>query len=542
MTKVLLPLVLAAACASPLPRPDAPGATAAYRRELSLHPRGPRAQEARQKLEEAQYLDARAAHTIFAYRRFLDEFPESHKGAEVRALLEGLRWAATEREGTEAALVGFLADEPAGPHAAEAWSQLSGLRLQSALLDGTPERLRAWLAQNASSAGAPVAVAALDEADYRAAATPESLRAYLDAHPAGVHRTEAAARLSQAATGEALLLEDEARLRALHDEPSAERIRYERAAALVDEGRLAQLARRKGAFAAQAARDLAALQEDPQRAKAIESAAHALFLPRATLDALPETAVDRARALRDWAAALDGDRLPRLLAELGSSRAHVALAAVDSAQRLLAGLPPAEARLRAERAAAALRPIALAAPQLAQLALVEAAAGRQGAALESARDAASRDPRSPVALLLALRLELAAGDRALVAGAARALLAQSSALAEAHGAAARAGDAAATADVCTAAALAGEAAAALGAPQEADVLRLEADQVAAAAHASCRTADDTVALAAERLAAARALASLHHPLAQAPLARAAARDPDPAVRAAAQGARTARLR
>ena len=395
MTKVLLPLLFAVACATPLPRPDAPGAEAAYRRELALHPGGPRSNEAREKLEQARYLNARAAHNIFAYRRFLEEFPDSHKATEVRALLEGLRWMETERDGSEEGLLGFLADEPAGTHAADAWSQLSGLRLQSALLAGTPEKLGAWLGQNPSSAGRAVALAALDDADYRGATDAEALRGYLDTHVAGAHRAEAEARLVRASAEEALLLEDEAFLRGLHD-LSAEKLRYERAAALLDEGRLAQLARRKGAFATEAARDLAALQGNPRLARSVESAAHQLFLPRATLDVLPDTAVERARAVRAWAAALDGERLPRLLAEMASTRVHVALAALQSAQRLLAGLPAAEARVRARRAAASLRPIALASPQLAELAVLESALQRPAAALEVAREAAARDPRSPL--------------------------------------------------------------------------------------------------------------------------------------------------
>lgn len=549
--KIAIVLLCAAACAAPLPRPDEPGAREAYRSELAQGQKGPRARQARERLERAEYDDARSAHSIFAYRRFLDEFPDSHKAAEVRALLEGLRWAEAERHGTEAAWAGFLADEPSGPHAGQAWARLSAARLERVLQEGSAAALRGWLAQDPAAAGAERARAALDELDYRDAADPELLRAYLSGHPDGAHRKEAEARLERAAVDEALLLEDELRLRALN-EPSADKLAYERAAALLDEGRLALLARRGGPFAARAAQDLAALRRDTHRAAALESAAHRLFLPRATLDELPQAGPARALALLAWARALDGGRLQRILAEVASPKAHVALAAVDAAEALLAGLPRAEAAVRAERALLALRPIAQAAPQLVQVALLERALGKARPALEAAREAASRDPRSAPAAWLAAQLEEEAGEPAVVLLAAQALRSQATWLAAAHAEAAQGGDASAAHELC-AAARAGERAAALLKSPEAQAdalsLRRRAEEAQRSAAVACEgdgarpeSSAAFAALAGERRLAARELAAARSSLAEAALARAAARDPDPAVRAEALAARASLLR
>ncbi len=533
--KAALLILLLCACAAPLPRADAPGASDFYRRELALHPKGPRAREAREKLEQAQYGAARAAHSIFAYRRFLEEFPDSHQAPEVRTLLEGLRWSGAERDGSETALAGFLADEPSGPHAQAAWAELSSVRLEAALRDGSVLVLQEWLAQHASAASRERCLQALDEAEYRAAGDPEALRAYLAEHPDGAHRREADARLARADVDEALVLEDEARLRILKD-AAVDRLMYQRAAALLDEGRLAQLARRGGPYAGKAAQDLLELRRDPRRATALESAAHRLYLPRATLDALPETGPERAAALRAWADALDGERLPRLLAEMASPRAHVSLAALDAVELLLGGLPRPEAALRAERALLVLKPRAQAAPQLAEVAVLEKALGREREALAAARAAAGIDAHCTVALWLAAQLEKELGEPVL---AAQALRAQAKALADAHLNGARGGDAGAAQELC-AASRAAEAASALlhsdEASADAAALQRKAEEGERAATISCGRPPATAALAEERRAAARELAQAHLPLAAAALARAAARDPDPAVRAAAAAA------
>src|SRR5207253_1422851 len=226
-------MIVLCACAAPLPAPDQPGARDTYRAVLDADAKGPRAREARERLEAAEWDNARAAHTIFAYRRFLKEFEDSRHAPEARQLLEGLRWTQADKDGSETALAAYVSDESRGAHAQEAWARLSSLRLLQAVQSGSAVSLRSWLAENPAAAGR-------------------------------------------------------------------------------DKGKLAQLARRPGPFAGDAARDLAFLRKDSRRAALLEAAAHKLYLPRATLDELPEEAPRRALRLREWAAAFDGSRLHRM--------------------------------------------------------------------------------------------------------------------------------------------------------------------------------------------------------------------------------------
>ena len=539
----LLPL-LVAACAAPLPTPDQPGAGDTYRAALSDGARGPRAREARERLEALEWDEARAAHTVFGYRRFLKEFEDSRHAPEARQLLEGLRWTAADRDGTNAALAGYLDDQPRGAHADEAWARLSSLRLAAALRADAAAPLRTWLLENPSAPGREKAQAALDDLDWRAAGDAPSFRRYLDEHLDGAHRAEAQARVGQALRDEAELLEDEPRLRALND-PAADRIAYQRAAALLDEGRLLQLARKAGPYAAEASRDLKALRKDPRRATLLLSAAHQLYLPRATLDDLPDAAKDRAQRLREWAEALDGARLHRLLAEIASPRASVAMAALDGAEELLQGLPAAEAQVRAERELALLQPLAGDAPQLTALAVLQLALGRSEEARAKARSAAARNPRCAPAMWLVARLE---HEPALQQIALQGLRAQASALGASHAEAARAGEVAALADSCAALRASDRAAQTIAeARPEALSIRRQIEEGARTAgacagvndgHADANLFCSVPAAAAsnQRLEAARALVAAGTPLARPALARAAARDPEARVRAAARGA------
>ena len=556
-------LVLSVGCAVPLPTPDQPGAADAYRAALSADAKGPRVREARERLEALEWDSARAAHTIFGYRRYLREFGDTPHVPEARQLLDGLRWTEAERDGSMAALAGYLEDEPRGAHAHEAWARLSSLRLEEALRSGSAATLRAWLAENPAAPGREQALAALDDLDWRAAADAPLFRRYLDEHLDGAHRAEAQARLDKALRDEAELLEDEAKLRALND-PAAERIAWQRAAALLDEGRLLQLARKAGPHAAEAARELSALRSDGRRAALLEAAAHKLYLPRATLDELPEAAQERAQRLREWSLALDGARLHRMLAEVASPRAAVALAALDGAEQLLRGLPAAEARVRAERELSALQPLAVDAPRLAALAVLQLALGRDEPALESARAAAARNPHCAPAVWLYARLEL---QPALQQIALQVLRAQARDLAAAHAEAARSGDAAALVESCAALQASDRAAQNLAeAKPEALAIRRQVEEGSRVRRATRLGTNDetenqngnanqnqtenqnqngaadrfcsprTTSLADERLEAARALISAGTPLARPALVRAAARDPDARVRAAVQGA------
>ena len=530
----LLFVLLLIGCATPLPTPDQPGAGDAYRAAIATDVKGPRAREARERLEALEWDSTRAAHTVFAYRRFLKEHEDSRHAPEARQLLEGLRWTAADQDGSQTALAGYLDDEPRGAHAAEAWARLSSLRLVTALKGGEAAPLRAWLLENPAAPERDKAQAALDELDWRAATDVAAWRGYLDQHLDGPHRAEAQARLDKALRDEAEVLEDEPKLRALGD-PAADRIAWERAAALLDEGRLAQLARRSGPHAADAERDLSALRRDPRRAALLEGAAHELYLPRATLDALPEPAPDRAQRLREWAASLDGARLHRMLGEVASPRAAVALAALDGAESLLHELPAAEARLRAAREFAALQPLAVDAPQLAALAVLQLALAQDAEALASARAAASRNPRSAPAAWIAARLET---EPALQQIALQSLRAQARELAAAHAEAARAGNAAALGESCAALRAAERAAQVVAeAKPEAIAIRRQIEEgLGRSIPAAEACAAKATSFADERLEAARVLAAAGTPLVREALARAAARDPDARVRAAAQGA------
>jgi hypothetical protein len=510
-------LIALCACAAPLPRPGDPGARDAWRAELSRNPKGPRARQARERLEQAEWDAARAAHTIFAYRRFAEEFSDSRHAGEGRQLLEGLRWAETERDGSERALSGYLADEPRGAHAAQAWTLLSALRLGAVLRDGSARALREWLVENPAASGRERAEAALDETDFREAADGTAWRRYLEAHPDGAHRKEAQARLEGIARADAELLEDEAGLRARGD-VAAERIAYQRAAALLDEGKLAQIARRAGPFSAEAARDLAGLRKDRRRAGALESAAQKLFLPRASLRELPEAGDARARALRGWAAAADGERLHRILGELSSQRAQVALAALDAAEQLLASLPAAEARVRAEKELAALRPLAQDGPQLAGVAVLELALGHEQLALAAAREGAGRNPRCAPAVWLAARMEKEPG---LVPIAAQVLRGLANALAAEH-------TDAAVGELC---------AARRAAEKAAELLpEARAEAVVIARRCGREREAEVEGWVDERRNGARELAGARTALTRSALARAAVRDPDAVVKRIAQEA------
>ena len=522
MLKRALTLALVTACATRLPPPDRPGAADAYRAELARGPKVEKVRKLKEALESAEFEAARRAHTILGWHRFLKEFPDGIHRHDARARLESLRWAEAERLGTEPALAGFLADEPSGAHAAEAWEKLAAVRLAAALASRDEAALRAWIAGHPQAAGNEKARAALDEAQFAAAGRDgKKLRAYLAEHPEGRHRSEARSALERHGVAEAELLDDDVALDALARDgvagaaEAAARVRAGRAAARI-EGR-------------------AGLAAD----------ARLLYLPRATADELPQEPLARARALRRWATALDGTRLARLLAEVGSRHAWVAVEALRATERLLSGLPAAEARARAERLASTLAPVAMAAPQLVQLSLLEHAAGRPAEALARARAAAARDPAGLVGAWRAADAEARSGDAAMAALAVEALAIQAKAHAEAHAGVER--DPVALLETCAAAQ------AARRAEQIAGASRARARSLAAAIEARLDEAErgappaarcaalreegeaEQAAAAGERRAAARRLARVPA-LARAALDRARARDPDPEVRAAAAAA------
>ena len=449
-----LGLTALTACATALPRPGEPGAADVYRAELATNPKGKRAKEVREGLEQAEFEAARSRHTVLAYRTFLSEFPTGPRARDAQALLESLRWAEAGAAGTEQALQGFLADEPSGPHAPEAWARLAQAQLERLLRQGDAPGLRAWLRQEGSAPGrerAQAAVESLGFAAAAAAALPERtglLQAWLREFPSSPRRAEALALLDRAALEEAVLLEDEQQLRALRRGPLGDQGRAEaatvalaRAAALLDAQQLAELgaAQDPGAPKARAlGRALAALPS-PARAKLVR-AAQELFLP-APVPPLSSDASDgapvrdlpaRARLLVDTGLAAAGPLLGRLLSEVNAPHPLIALAAVDGVAELFDGLPEPELKLRVARLRATLEPLAQDGPRLAQLALLSRAAGEVQPAVEKARAAVARDPRSLVALLIAAALETGLGDRTVAPDAVAALAAGARALTDQH--------------------------------------------------------------------------------------------------------------
>jgi hypothetical protein len=206
--------------------------------------------------------------------------------------------------------------------------------------------------------------------------------------------------------------------------------------------------------------------------------------------------------------------------------------------------------------------LAVDAPQLTALAVLHLASGSNKEALESARAAVARNPRCAPAAWLAARLET---EPALQQIALQTLRAQGRELAAAHASAARAGDAAALSESCAALRAAKRAAQSIAEAQP-EALAIEhqieegmrSQKQIANSHpnsnsnttanptttsnttpsASSSTACESSApsLADERLAAARFLISSGSKLARPALARAAARDPDPRIRAAIHAA------
>lgn len=420
---LLVALALAgAACKSPLPPPEQPGAADAYRAALSADPKGPRAGEARKRLEQVEFERARQAGSILALRSFLSEFPGGPHAREAGGLLEAARWAEAERQGSALSLQGYLSDEPFGAHAPLAWTRLARLQLEAALSAKGKEPLRAWLATWPKAEGRERALAVLEErARAEALAAPAArrsaeLRTYLRDFPEGAGRAAALDALDRAALEEARLLEDEEALRRLArgGGPSEAALEADRVAASValarlDGQRLRELAPRLPA--PERMRVEGVLKALPRARAGLEAEARALFLPGASDGALPAGPAARARALRTIARALDGGRLQPVLAETGAAHPWVAAAAFAAADALLAGLPQPEAVLRAARLSAQLEPLALDGPRLAQLSLLQAAAGDARRARELARAAAAQ-AAAPVPLLVhALRLESAGGER-----------------------------------------------------------------------------------------------------------------------------------
>lgn len=430
---LLAALALAgAACKSPLPPPEQPGAADAYRAALGADPKGPRAGEARKRLEQVEFERARQAGTILALRSFLSEFPGGPHAREAGGLLEAARWAEAERQGTQRALQGFLADEPQGAHAPLAWQRLAQLELSAALAARSPEALRGWLRAWPREPGREKAAAALQELSLaQALAAPaehrsEALRAFLRDFPEGAGRAAALEALDRAALEEARLLEDEESLRRLaragglaEAALEADRVAAAVALARLDAQRLRELAPRLPA--PERTRVEGALKALLRALPGLAAEARALFLPGPSDGALPAGPAARARSLGAVARALDGKRLPLVLAETGAPHPWVAGAAFAGAEALLAGLPRSEAILRAARLSAQLEPLALDGPRLGQLSLLQAAAGDGRRARELARAAAAQ-AAPPVPLLLhALRLEAAGGERQVALLAAEAL-------------------------------------------------------------------------------------------------------------------------
>ncbi len=99
----------------------------AYWAYLEEYPDGLFADEALQRAESLQYLDAREEDSYEAYETYLDRFPEGEHAAEIRLLARGKLWEAAERANTVEAVREFLERYDEGPERQRALARLTTL-------------------------------------------------------------------------------------------------------------------------------------------------------------------------------------------------------------------------------------------------------------------------------------------------------------------------------------------------------------------------------------------------------------------------------
>lgn len=181
---------------------------AAWREFLAQNPSDSNVDSARERLAELEFDEAQHAHTILAYKRFLEEFQDSAKAPQAKALLETLRFAAATARGTSFAMRQFMAEHPEGAHRAEAEALLQQLELRELATGSDPQVLAPLVARHPDAREAEAAGERLDEVAWSRAQSAASLSAYLRDFPAGKHRDEARARLTELEIESALLSGD----------------------------------------------------------------------------------------------------------------------------------------------------------------------------------------------------------------------------------------------------------------------------------------------------------------------------------------------
>lgn len=164
----------------------------AYRAFLAAHPRDREAPAARARLAHLEFERARRAHTIAGYKRFLDAFPDEADSDAARARLETMRFDAACALDTPVAYRQFLQVEPSGAHHLEAEKRLRAAELKALAKKGDLASLESKL-KRSDDPRWPKVEAELDDRRFEKARAngAAALFTYLDDFPAGAHRTDA---------------------------------------------------------------------------------------------------------------------------------------------------------------------------------------------------------------------------------------------------------------------------------------------------------------------------------------------------------------
>jgi hypothetical protein len=168
-----------------------------WREFIRDHPDDMQIEEAKERLAEVSFAEAKLAHNVVAYRRFLESYPDSSDAAQARLLLEGLRFNTASDKNTTDAYRQFLIDHPDGRHVDEIKARLAVLE-RAALEMSDDVRNLASMAQS-SGPNSAAAQERLDEMAFEKAVSAQRLFLYLKQFPAGKHRDQVRDRLDQMA-------------------------------------------------------------------------------------------------------------------------------------------------------------------------------------------------------------------------------------------------------------------------------------------------------------------------------------------------------
>lgn len=166
-----------------------------WREFIAQNPNDEHLEEARDRLAALELIEAQKVHSVVAYKRFLEEFGDTDSGATAKKLLEGLRFNAAMEKGTAQALRQFLRDHPDGVHRAEVEKRLSELEISEVLAGDDLKALAAVTAGHPEDPRGEVAALKLDDVAFAKARGASAWLSYLSDFPAGRHRDEARVQL-----------------------------------------------------------------------------------------------------------------------------------------------------------------------------------------------------------------------------------------------------------------------------------------------------------------------------------------------------------